>query len=300
MRLVPYRSLDQHNADGTTMAAANAVGALAARLLTNEAHPLVILLSVGGAILATALLSVLFASWRARRESTEMISRDESLKCYFAERSSRPVWESMAALGLQMSFTVMVMLLAILPFRHWWTIVPFATTAAGIIGAIWGGYIWTYARAYTRAVRALTESQQGLSPTPFAQVAMRHYAGYALGLAFALIGATLVESREIALAAVVIGFFVGKITSDALMPAVYYATPPETPITLRTLAASILFAIAWWGIPFGALLALAAQVIVPDATAIGHAVTFALTSLGAVVFSLFMQMTMRLTRGRPV
>jgi len=297
-RLVPYRSLSQLSADGTTMAAANAVGALAARLLTNEAHPLVTLLAVGGALLATTLLSVLFANWRARRKGAEMISRDESLKRHFAERLSRPVWESMAPIGMLMSFTLMVMLLAILPFRHW-SIIPFATLTAGVIGTIWGAYMWTYARAYTRAVGALTGPQQSVSPTPFAQVAMRHYAGYALGLAFALVGATLVEGGEVALAAVVIGFFVGKITSDALTPAVYYTTSAETPTTLWAFAVSILFVIAWWGIPFGALLALATHITTPDATAGDYAATFALTSLGAVVFSVFMQVVVRLTRGRP-
>lgn len=171
--------------------------------------------------------------------------------------------------------------------------------AGGVIGIIWGGYMWSYARAYTRAAGALTESQQSVPPSPFVQLAMRHYAGYAFGLAIALFGATLFQGREIALAAVWVGFFVGKIASDALMPTVYYVTPPKTPATLWNYAAGVLFAIAWWGVPLGAVLALAVHTAQPDAAVIEYIIPFVGTSLGAVVFSLFMQLVMRLTQGRP-
>lgn len=77
------------------------------------------MLAVGATLLGTTLLSVLFAGWRARRSGAEMISGDEYLRRNLAERADRPVWESMASIGLMMSFTLMVMMLAVLPIGHW-------------------------------------------------------------------------------------------------------------------------------------------------------------------------------------
>ena len=86
-----------------------------------------------------------------------------------------------------------------------------------------------------------------------------------------------------AVAALLIGFAIGKIASDVLVPAVYYGTPQRS--TLKQILVAIPIAIVWWGIPFGTVLAIAAHILRPQAGLSAYIVAFGATSAGSTVFS---------------
>lgn len=128
---------------------------------------------------------------------------------------------------------------------------------------------------------------------------MRHYAGYASGLTLALVAATLLKGQPLAVATVFIAFAIGKIASDAIVPPVIYRTSPKSPRSILAFAWALVFAVPWWGIPFGALATLAVETAAPDVGPPDYAMPFAVTSVGAVILSFFMLIFIRITRGRP-
>lgn len=293
-RLVPYRSLTQINADGNIMAVLNTASAIGARLFVGNDNRLVTALSVLFAILGSTLISVSIADWRARHRGAEMISTKELYRRNYIERADRSVWESIGSFALVNSYVVMIILLALLKVEQWF-IVPFGTAIGAVFGIVFGVYTWTYARSYTQAA-SIAEPRQEPTVTPFRQMAMRHYAGYVAGIALGLFLATLFNERNTAVAALFIGFVVGKIASDILVPAVYYGTRQRS--TIRQFLLAIPFAIVWWGIPFGVVLAIATHILRPQSDLAAYLVAFGATSVGAIVFSLFILTVSHITQGR--
>lgn len=238
-RLVPYRSLRQLEADATLMAVMNGVAAAAVRVILDDTNPFLRILSVVFAILATTLLSEVWANARAARRGAELISYDEWTRRILAERADQPVWQSVVSLGSASSLSLTIMLLAGLDIEHW-PYVALGTAIAAVVGGLSGAYVWTYARTFTRATGVGATSP---NPTPFTQVAMRHYAGYALGLAFAFVTAAMIRDDDVATAAIFIAFFVGKVVSDTITPAVFYTTMPQAARRLGEFVTAIAFGV---------------------------------------------------------
>lgn len=299
-RLVPYRPLSQVYADGNVTALMASAGAFGARIAFGVGDPAFVELIVSVAIILGALLSIPLADWRARRRRAEMISTDEHYRRTLTERAQRPIWESIGSMALLMAFITTALLLALLDMEAW-PIVPPAVAAASVIGAIGGAYLWTYSRNAANSIAqtdlASDGSQGKLKATPFSEIAKRHYTGYAFGLATGLLASTVFVDREIAVGALLVGFFVGKLASDSALPQVFYGTVPTQ--SLKQFLYGIVFAVLWWGVPFGILLAAATHIMAPIAKIDSYVVPFLATSLGSIVFFVSVTIILFLSKGRP-
>ncbi|MBP6013756.1 MAG: hypothetical protein KBA31_16130 [Alphaproteobacteria bacterium] len=288
-RLVPYRSLNQVAADANVMMVLLAAGAAAIGLTVVD--PLTKAVAVWFAIVAAVLLSEAIATRRARLRGAEQVTRQEWYERTFAERAAQPVWRSVGDVGLHTSFTALVLSLALLPMSLW-SLAAVGSAVAAILGGIGGAYAWTTARARLSAQSAGSP----LAASPFVQIAMRHYAGYANGLSSALFAAAFVDGETWKPAVVLTAFVAGKVVSDAIVPAIIYNTAVDVPHSIGRLVRGCIFAVFWWGLPLGAALALA----VSDKWQSWHdaAFVFGATSVGAVAFLLVITAMLYVTRGR--
>lgn len=294
-RLVPYRSPSQVHDDNAVMAVLALLGIGGAHLFVGASNFILLAVAVWLAIVIASLTSEAIGVWRARRRGADLLTRAEWYQRSYFERAAAPLWQSAAPVAMVTSYTGSLALLALVPLEHWpW--VPVGTVAAGLLGALSGLYAWSYSRSYVAAAQG--DPKQAPAPSPFLQVAMRHYAGYALGLAAALIAATLIPDRRVAALAIAPAFLVGKLFSDVLAPTAYYSTTAEAPRTLIALISGTVFSIVWWGLPLGGLLSIQIGAMENVMDASDYTFAFGLTAIGASSFYLFLVGLLLATRGQ--
>ena len=294
-RLVPYRSLAQIHNDAAVMAMLSLPCVAVARFAVGTGNFLFLMAAVWFAILLAALLSEAIGVWRARRGGAQLLNRAEWYQRIYRERAAAPLWHSVAPAALAASFTSSLALLALVPLEYWpW--IPVGSLITAVLGAVGGFYAWSYSRAYVAA--AQREPQQAPAPSPFLQLAMRHYAGYSLGLAAALLAITFIADRQMAAIAVLPAFLAGKLFSDALAPVAYYDTTIEVPWTFAGLLRGAITSIVWWGLPLGALLSIQIRAMKRAIDASDCAFAFGLAATCAICFQLFVVGLLYITRGR--
>jgi hypothetical protein len=279
-RLVPYRSLRQVEADATATAAAYTLILAAVRTLAHADGVIVNLAACAGILLVVTLLAEAVHIWRARRRGDELMPYDEMLKRFLAERAGVSLLGTVASMALSSSYAVMVMLLAVAEVSDW-PILPIPVAFAAALGALCGIYTWQQARNYTRAAQ-----KNPPLPSPMIQIAMRHYAGYAAGMAAALSAAAAFRDSNFAALVVLIAFAVGKLAFDAITPVVNYALP-NLPRTIGQWIRAALFGVVWWGLPLGLLLALVADVFIPDVEPEALLLAVAAMSVASVIVTVF-------------
>jgi hypothetical protein len=274
--------LRQVEADAAATAAAYTLTLAAVRAVAHADSVIVNVLVCVGILVVVTLLAEAVHIWRARRrgDEHELMPYDEMLKRFLAERAGVSLLGTVASMALSSSYAVMVMLLAVAEVSDW-PILPIPVAFAAALGALCGIYTWQQARNYTRAAQ-----KNPPLPSPMIQIAMRHYAGYAAGMAAALSAAAAFRDSNFAALVVLIAFAVGKLAFDAITPVVNYALP-NLPRTIGQWIRAALFGVVWWGLPLGLLLALVADVFIPDVEPEALLLAVAATSVASVIVTVF-------------
>lgn len=271
------------------MFALNTAGAIAIGALFADSDFAGVL--VGVVFFASAMLSEAVAGWRARRRGADLMPRPDMYRRFFAEKAAESVWRSVGTSGLAMASSATVFALALLPI-HKWPLAVLFFAIGGAVGALSGAYAWAAAHQFARS------AQRGEQPSSEAQVAMHHYSGYALGLAAALFVAPFYTGDWSPIAVIVV-FVVAKFIGDVLAPPVVLNTAAELPSSALGVLRGCAFAIVWWGLPLGVLLAIVVHNYTGRLRPSDAAQVFGIPAATAVAFYLFVTMLMYLTRGRP-
>jgi hypothetical protein len=284
--LVPYRSLKQVAYDNNFMSLIAAAGMIAVKFGTDSTETAV--LAMVPVLLSAAYLSEWLAMRRARSRGAELITVQEWYRRTFIERSEWSLVENIAQVMLPLSLLATVFALGVLPFQLWpWAFV--GTLAGAVTGIVGGVYGWVYARAAVGA----TEDSTAPSASPFVQVAMRHYAGYVVGLAAQLTTAINVPHEIWAGPLQIAVFLISKIACDFLLPPVRYGVSEMPSLSMLALFQSCLFAVVWWGVPLGLAVTILHHSTSPEVRLADYVVIALSSAGGAVVFALFLSVLSR-------